>query len=325
MKSGIEHIVATVPVPKSEFEDEQFHNLTHGNAFPASPIERQLFYRDDEHKWYQYNGTAWKDLTVAAVAKLDDIGDVNVPAPAGGDFLEWDATTSKWIKIAHKDAPTGVHGALSGEELLVYHVRRGNFIMIPTGTGWTTDNAGSGTFAQEAMRSLAGTGVTANSRGCATATTYGFNEGGNYGYFNYDKKLYLIFNYARNASDAEAVARVQIKQNAGWGDALSAKGLGLRADNLALIGESYGTELGEVDLGVTLVTLITHQIMIVLDPGSSIKWYVDGVLKGTQSTAAKIPSGLLEGPYLLHGIKNGATGGVLAYSVFMHSKIWQER
>lgn len=60
MKSGIEHIVATIPVPRSEFESEEFHNLTHGNAFPASPVERQLFYRDDEHLWYQYDGTAWR-------------------------------------------------------------------------------------------------------------------------------------------------------------------------------------------------------------------------------------------------------------------------
>lgn len=70
MKSGIEHIVSTIPVPRSEFESEQFHNLTHGNAFPASPVERQLFYRDDEHLWYQYNGTAWVSFDVTTHAGL---------------------------------------------------------------------------------------------------------------------------------------------------------------------------------------------------------------------------------------------------------------
>ncbi|GAI79742.1 unnamed protein product [marine sediment metagenome] len=47
---------------------------------------------------------------VGYVDELDDIGDVNVPVLVDGDFLEWDSTTSKWIKIAHKDATTGVHG-----------------------------------------------------------------------------------------------------------------------------------------------------------------------------------------------------------------------
>lgn len=97
MNSGIEHIVATVPVPKSEFEDEEFHNLVHGNAFPASPIERQLFYRDDLHKQYQYNGTAWIDVTAAAIDELNDIGDVNAPTPSDQQGIEWDEATSKWI------------------------------------------------------------------------------------------------------------------------------------------------------------------------------------------------------------------------------------
>lgn len=97
MKSGIEHIVATVPVPKSEFEDEAFHNLVHGTAFPASPVKRQLFYRDDLNTLYSYNGTAWVSLQAAAIAKLDDIGDVNVPTPSDQQGLEWDEATSKWI------------------------------------------------------------------------------------------------------------------------------------------------------------------------------------------------------------------------------------
>jgi len=97
MNSGIEHIVATVPVPKSEFEDEAFHNLVHGNAFPASPVERQLFYRDDEHIWYIYNGTDWQSTAAAAIDELNDIGDVNVPTPADQQGIEWDEATSKWI------------------------------------------------------------------------------------------------------------------------------------------------------------------------------------------------------------------------------------
>lgn len=66
--SGIRHVVSTIPVPQTEFEDEEFHALVHGNAFPAAPVERQLFYRDDTHKWYIYNDTDWTELTVTTVA-----------------------------------------------------------------------------------------------------------------------------------------------------------------------------------------------------------------------------------------------------------------
>jgi hypothetical protein len=31
---------------------------------------------------------------------LDDVGDVNAPAPADGDLLQWDAGTSTWIPVA---------------------------------------------------------------------------------------------------------------------------------------------------------------------------------------------------------------------------------
>ncbi|MBA7506122.1 hypothetical protein ES706_04802 [subsurface metagenome] len=34
----------------------------HGTVFPPSPIERELFYRDDLHAWYQWNGAGWVNL-----------------------------------------------------------------------------------------------------------------------------------------------------------------------------------------------------------------------------------------------------------------------
>lgn len=84
MKSGITHVVPIVPVKRTVFESETIHDLVHGNAFPASPVERQLFYRDDLHQWYQYNGTDWVSLTVGdrytdaeAVAAMGAKADVN--------------------------------------------------------------------------------------------------------------------------------------------------------------------------------------------------------------------------------------------------------
>jgi hypothetical protein len=33
--------------------------MIHGNAFPAVPFERMLFYRDDLHEWFLFNGIVW--------------------------------------------------------------------------------------------------------------------------------------------------------------------------------------------------------------------------------------------------------------------------
>jgi len=71
-KSGIQHIDVGNELSKTEWLDEESHELVHDTSFPGSPVERQLFYRDDEHKWYIYNGSAWKELT----------------ATGGGDMLK---------------------------------------------------------------------------------------------------------------------------------------------------------------------------------------------------------------------------------------------
>jgi len=65
--SGIVHAVAVVPVTRTEYESEAHHALSHGTAFPSSPTERQLFYRDDLHVWYVYNGSSWTALSPGAV------------------------------------------------------------------------------------------------------------------------------------------------------------------------------------------------------------------------------------------------------------------
>ena len=58
-KSGFKHIDVGPELTKTEWENEESHELIHGTSFPASPAERQLFYRDDEHKWHIYNGSEW--------------------------------------------------------------------------------------------------------------------------------------------------------------------------------------------------------------------------------------------------------------------------
>ena len=88
MKSGIEHAVPTVPVTLSAFTSQELHNLTHGNAFPAEPVERQLFYRDDLHKWAQYRNGNWHYL-------------------ASEDYVDTEVATAV---SDHADLTTGTHG-----------------------------------------------------------------------------------------------------------------------------------------------------------------------------------------------------------------------
>lgn len=73
--SGIRHVVATVPVPRTTYEDESHHTLVSGTSNPSSPVEKQLFYRTDLHKLYIYNGTSWIDITGAGVTVHNDLTD----------------------------------------------------------------------------------------------------------------------------------------------------------------------------------------------------------------------------------------------------------
>lgn len=143
--SGIRHVVSSVPVSKSQYEDQAHHELIHGTSFPASPSERQLFYRDDLHKWYIYNGSSWvettsqgvtvhNDLTGRSAAgchpfsaisskTLNGLDDVSVASPTDGYVLYWDAGTSLWkckaisgTKIQDADGDTKVDTEESADE-----------------------------------------------------------------------------------------------------------------------------------------------------------------------------------------------------------------
>jgi len=63
--SGLKHADVGGELSKAEWLSEESHELVHGMSFPVSPVERQLFYRDDQHKWYVYNGSSWTELTAA--------------------------------------------------------------------------------------------------------------------------------------------------------------------------------------------------------------------------------------------------------------------
>lgn len=59
---------------------------------------------------YQVDSAGKLLLSIAALQHLSDIADVNLTGLTTEDFIYWNASTSKWERIAHKDATTGVHG-----------------------------------------------------------------------------------------------------------------------------------------------------------------------------------------------------------------------
>jgi hypothetical protein len=123
--------------------------------------------------------------------------------------------------------------------------------------------------------------------------------------FLWDKTFAVYFGYMRSAgASAQSVARVKVAPAAAG--ALSGHGLGIRVDNTALYGISYGTGGVEVavNLNTALVDGVPYQISIYFYVGR-IEWYVDGVLRGTQSTAANIPSASASCS-MIHEITNGA-------------------
>ena len=213
-------------------------------------------------------------------------------------------------------------------ESLPVFIKKANILYISTNAGWVATATGSGITEQGILFLVVRTGATANSSARLTIELAGFSQevGLSWLRITWDKKLYLILNVGRQNADAEAVARVQIKETDVEG-ALGAKGIGLRIDNLALVGESYGTELGTVDLATSLTEVKEKQVVIIHSPAiPAIYWYVNGVLKGTQSTAANIPSGSAGATtFMVYSIKNGADGGSDARLFIFQPKIWQER
>jgi len=209
-------------------------------------------------------------------------------------------------------------------DMIARLAKQGNWFNIGTASGWTEVTVNSGNVIPTPCFLDIYSGSTANSSALAHCRP-GFLQGASNEFMriDWDKDLRIIFNLCLSCNTATGISRMQLKQVNTIG-ALAAKGIGIRVDNLDLVGESYGTELGEVAL-TTLTADIAHQIEIVLSAGASIKWYVDGVLVGTQSTAAKIPSGVSAAyGYLVGSSINGATAACQD-SLFSILKIWQER
>jgi len=210
-------------------------------------------------------------------------------------------------------------------ESLPVLVTKGNLLVLPTNAGWSESFTNSGTFTSVPSYQMTKPGTDPSSMARLAAAFYGFSgTGPTYHQVDWDKKFYLYCVIRRNGSDSESMHRIQIKQASGEG-ALDAKGIGWKIDNLSVYGESYGTELGEVDLSTVLTQNRAYRLLLIHYPAEKIEWYVDGTLVGTQATAAKIPSGYATSPCnAVHSSINGQTGGIATYFALMRPVIWQE-
>jgi hypothetical protein len=151
-------------------------------------------------------------------------------------------------------------------------------------------------------------GGTANSSTirCYPLIGYGYTTDGSYRW-NWDKSFILVFNLRCPIINTQGVYYIQMKGATTIGSA-GTYDIGLKVANLALYGESYGSGgLSTLDLSTSLTDSVMSQIEIVYTAGSNIKWYVNGVLKGTQSTANLIPNGnSTTNTELCFSIQNGA-------------------
>ncbi|MHC1596787.1 MAG: pectate lyase family protein [Methermicoccaceae archaeon] len=59
---GLAHVSVGTELTQSEYESDEGHEISHGTSFPSSPSERDVYYRDDKHTLYVYDGTAWVAL-----------------------------------------------------------------------------------------------------------------------------------------------------------------------------------------------------------------------------------------------------------------------
>jgi hypothetical protein len=127
-------------------------NAANGWLFAAVATEGQVLWVADEGLRIQYVGAAWITVPVS-VALLDDLTDVNAPAPANGDVLAWDNGAGEWVAapagsgyapggtdVALADGGTGASLADPGaDRLLFWDDSAGAVAWLDVGSGLVID------------------------------------------------------------------------------------------------------------------------------------------------------------------------------------------
>jgi hypothetical protein len=195
-------------------------------------------------------------------------------------------------------------------------------VVIPTNAGWTTYVVGSGVCSFLPTYILLNCGITANSEIRARADIAGLNIDTGW-LINWNKPIRFRFSYIREVSEAEVIARVQIKDVFTEG-ILAAPGIGMQVDNYDISFESYGAARAVTASGVSCVSGKSKDILIAYYPGNRVEFYINGVLVATHTgNTIPIAGGGAGSGMLIHSIKNGATGGVASYSYICSPRVWR--
>lgn len=187
----------------------------------------------------------------------------------------------------------GISTLLNGMPLFNYVTRKARReITLPTNTGLTAATSGTGTTSSIVPYFQLRSGATGGSlaRLYSTDIVCGLSQNQ---LFNTDFGLPLRFSFllTRITAGASAIGRVQFKTTQADGS-LAARGIGIQINNYSLTGESYGSALATISLGVTLNDAETYKVEIFHYPARRVEWWINGVLAATQTTATAIPSGV---------------------------------
>ena len=109
-KSGLTHIDVGPELTRTEWESEETHALINGTAFPGSPVERQLFYRNDLHEWYIYNGTDWVSLQGAGGGMQVHDNTYHNPDYEEEGVVATQIETHRATAVHTQDQPPASHG-----------------------------------------------------------------------------------------------------------------------------------------------------------------------------------------------------------------------
>jgi hypothetical protein len=214
-----------------------------------------------------------------------------------------------------------VHPMPSMGDILPYMA--GHYLHLPTNAGWTSTLTGTGSAAMEPSRLYVYVQATATSSAMLSCPLQGMSEGIAAANINWDKAIVFQFGMMRTTSDSGTIGRIMLRVDAATGDPTGVC-MGIKVSNLTLYGESYGSVLGDLDLSTTLTTGLVYGITIVLVPGVSISWYVNGALAGTQSTANKLPSGSASACYAVCSEVRTVTTANASLGLY-HPQLWVAR
>lgn len=93
----------------------EFHDLELGDLADVDLLSSAHIPADGEVLTFDAASGMWIPATFGAALDLDDLGDVNTPAPNDEDVLSWDSGTSKWVPVAPSGAASAGMGTLLNE------------------------------------------------------------------------------------------------------------------------------------------------------------------------------------------------------------------